>query len=253
MTMILHCGGKTVSLDEARAVPLPQATRSYKPVGHGTVIDMVEAGIGHFIPSAKVADRQVGLGRDGQHLFALWTLETQNTLMRREQEGEDSLAFSIAVRNSYDKSLAVGIAAGAKVFVCDNLCFSGSDFHVARKHTTNVMRDLRGLVAKAMQAGPRGYAAMQRLRIALKGVDLTTDDGYKLLGLMQGKGVIRPQQATIAFREWGVKPSHEEFAPRTAWSFYNCLTEATKKGQAGDVITRHAGLTAFCQQTFVPA
>ena len=42
MGFILHCGGKTVSYDEACRVPLPQETRSYKPVGHGTIIDMVE-------------------------------------------------------------------------------------------------------------------------------------------------------------------------------------------------------------------
>ncbi len=253
MGFILHCGGKTVSYDEACRVPLPQETRSYKPVGHGTIIDMVEEGIDRFLPQTRIADRQFGLAREGAHFFGHWTLETKNSVARYDAEGKDALSLSVGARNSLDKSMPAAVCGGGKVLVCDNLCFSGDDFHVARKHTTYIMRDLQGLIARALQASPHAFKAMQELRLAMKDIALPTDEGYKLLGLMQGRGILRSQQANVAYREWGFKPSHEEFAPRNAWSFYNCLTEAAKKGQATDVITRHAKLTAFCQRELLPA
>lgn len=244
--LMLHCGGEVVPRTAVKAVPLPLRTKTYEPVGHDDFIEMIEQGIGDLIPHAKIADRQLGLARGGQHLFALWELESVKTDERRAAEGDDSMSFCIGARNSYDKSLRAALAGGGKVFVCDNLMFQGSDFMVSRKHTKNVWRDLRTLIAQALTQGPRGFRLLNEMRGEMKGIEMDTNEGYQTLGLMQGHGLLRSQQATIAFREWD-KPTHEEFAARNLWSFFNCCTEALKKGQATDVIGRHIEVTAFCK------
>jgi len=245
--LMLHCGGEVVTRNAVKAVPLPLRTKTYEPVGHDDFIELIEKGITDLIPYAKISDRQLGLARGGQHLFALWELESPNTDERREAEGEDSMTFCIGARNSYDKSLRAALAGGGKVFVCDNLVFQGSDFMVSRKHTRHVWRDLRTLIAEALTQGPRGFRLLNEMRTQMKGIELPTDEGYRTLGLMQGHGLLRSRQASIAYREWGVAPSHEEFAPRTLWSFFNCCTEALKKGQATDVLNRHTAVTGFCR------
>ena len=53
------------------------------------------------------------------------------------------------LRNSHDKTFPAGIVAGAQIFVCDNLRFSG-EVKLARKHTIHIVRDLPRLVQSAV-------------------------------------------------------------------------------------------------------
>src|ERR1041384_4160845 len=59
------------------------------------------------------------------------------------------LASVLGVRNSYDRSLAVGLTLGSRVFCCDNLAFSG-EVTMHRKHTLNVFRDLPDLIYRML-------------------------------------------------------------------------------------------------------
>lgn len=59
----------------------------------------------------------------------------------------------VGLRNSHDKRFLVGISFGSRVFVCDNLAFTG-DHVVKRKHTANLKRDLPGLVHRAARGSP---------------------------------------------------------------------------------------------------
>src|SRR2546428_11554396 len=63
--------------------------------------------------------------------------------------GSEDFALAIGIRNSMDRSLAVGLLAGSKVFLCDNLAFSG-EARVSRKHTVNVFRDLPDLIYRML-------------------------------------------------------------------------------------------------------
>lgn len=249
--MMLHCGGKIATEADIRQVPLPERTKTYMPVGHGDFVDLIENAIGQNMPTAEIVDRQLGLGRDGKHLFALWELSTAGTPARLDAEGDDAMTLCVGGRNSYDKSMSAGVAGGGKVFVCDNLAFEGSDFVVTRRHTTNVWRDLRAKVQAALARAPQAFTRLSKLKDQMKAIPLELDDGYRLLGLLQGHGVLRSGQTIIAFKEWD-EPTHEVFAARNLWSLYNCCTEALKKGQAGNVIERHAGLTAFCRTQLPP-
>jgi len=53
----------------------------------------------------------------------------------------------LGLRNSHDKMFPAGIVAGASVFVCDNLSFSG-EVKFARKHTRFINRDLPQFVER---------------------------------------------------------------------------------------------------------
>jgi len=59
------------------------------------------------------------------------------------QETSD-YAWIVGLRNSHDKTYPAGLVAGSKVFVCDNLCFSG-EVRLSRKHTRHAVRDLKHL------------------------------------------------------------------------------------------------------------
>jgi len=233
MSSILLGNSDTVTRAMVEAVPLPERTRSYNPVAYGDAIDFLHETIADKL-ALPIISETYGLNKKGDQLFALATLDT----------GEGESGLSIGLRQSYNKSLALGVAVGSRVFVCDNLCFSGDAFMVVRKNTTNVWDDFKALVA-AQVAGALGHHSNMQADVAkLKATACNMRRGYSFLGVMQGEGLLTPTQATVAFGDW-TTPRHEEFADRNMWGLYNAITEGLKKGAPARTINRHAGAHSF--------
>ena len=133
--LILHCGASHVERKEVEAVHTPRSTSTWTPIPHIQLISQVEKTLkanrltlGTFAHS---------LTHDGNRYFGL--MEVQNG------ENADDYCWVLGLRNSHDKRFPAGVVAGASVFVCDNLSFSG-EVKLARKHTRFIVRDLPQLV-----------------------------------------------------------------------------------------------------------
>jgi len=220
--------GHRVGLTELAAVPIPEKTRSYCPVPNIELVDFVRSRVTDFL-GLEIESEAYGLSRKDQQMFGVMRVDT----------GRKDHGLSIGLRNSYDKSLLAGLATGAGIFVCDNLCFSGDSGTYFRKHTTNVWRDIRLNVDKALRDAGLHYERMTFDLDAMKTIPLSGDQGYELIGRALGHSILMPQQATVAMRDWD-EPRHEEFAPRNLHSLYNCFTEGLKKGPAGTSLDRHS-------------
>src|SRR4030095_11385808 len=61
----------------------------------------------------------------------------------------DDYAWVLGLRNSHVKMFPAGLVAGASVFVCDNLSFSG-EVSFTRTHTTYIGGDLPMLTERAI-------------------------------------------------------------------------------------------------------
>jgi len=94
----------------------------------------------------------------------------------QNRKQNDDYTWVLGLRNSHDKTFPAGIVAGASVFVCDNLSFSG-EVKFARKHTRFINRDLPQLVERS-------------------------------IGLLMESGIIRTSGSTPTSR-----PDHEIMAP----------------------------------------
>lgn len=134
MTLIAHRGGWSATAGDLASVVVPEETDSYKPVPYPRFIEEVKLHIPRF--GLTVEDERYALARDGNQMFGVLTC--QNGVVK-------DYALAIGLRSSYDRSLAVELVAGSRVFVCDNLAFSG-EAGVSRKHTVNVFRDLPDLI-----------------------------------------------------------------------------------------------------------
>lgn len=231
--IMLHCGSEVVTPEVIRAVPVPAPTRSWRPVAYGDAIDFLKGQIDSQL-GLPVESETYGLNKAGDQMFALITLDT----------GDKDRGLSIGLRQSYNKSLSLGVAVGAQVFVCDNLCFSGDAFKIVRKNTVNVWSDFRALVASQVSKSLGHYEAVNRETEIMQGIPCTERRGYAMLGVAMGEGVITPTQATVAFGDWKA-PRHEEFADRNLYSLYNCVTEGLKKGPPARILDRHAKAHAF--------
>jgi len=230
MSLLLHCGAKPATMDDLAAIPLPKETKSYKPVSHAELASMLASMAANLLPEFSLGKSQFGLARDGSQLFGVHTFKS----------GDSALGLSIGFRNSYDRSLSVGIAVGASVFVCDNLMLTG-DLTVLRKHTSNVHADIDGLALSAIYKSRRAFSQIKTDAENMKQIPMSDDEAYRMLGLIYGRGIINPRQIPVVKNEW-LKPGHDAFEERNLWSFYNAVTEALKSSPPRSIMERHLAI-----------
>jgi len=232
MKLLLHQGGQECSLQELKNIPMPAETRSFKPVSHYDLAVNIAKVAGDLLSEFTLKSSQYGVARDGGQLFGVHTFQNSNT----------ELGLSIAFRNSLDKSLSVGMAFGASVFVCDNLALQGEIVKI-RKHTTNIHTDLEEMILTGVYRARTSFiSAVDDARL-MQQIEISTDGAYRALGHLFGHKVLSPRQMPVALKEWNL-PSHEEFEPRTLWSLYNAVTEALKSSPPQSIMERHIQLHA---------
>src|SRR5213593_872045 len=138
-TLVVHRGGWEATKADLAAVPVPESTESYHPVPYGRFIEEVELHMPRF--GLQVRSSQFALTREGGQMFGVLTCANGKPYA--------DYGVAIGVRNSYDRSLAVGLTFGSRVFCCDNLAFSG-EVTMHRKHTVHVFRDLPDLIYRML-------------------------------------------------------------------------------------------------------
>ena len=226
--LLVHTrGANYVQLDDLRNVPLPQTTESYTPVSHyDLAVNLAEVSQ-DLLQDFRFRKAQYGLARKGNQMFGV--------LMY--QNGSEEMGLSIGFRNSYDKSMSVGIAIGASVFVCDNLAFTG-DITVMRKHTLNVWSDLEEMMVTTIYRSQHNFQHIVEDARKFREIPLQDDHAFAMMGQLFGYNIITPRQMPIFKHEW-LKPKHEDFQPRNMWSLYNAGTEALKSCPPNHILERH--------------
>ena len=142
-----------ITLDALEAIPVPDKTESYQPVGHKDLVDrIIKSAKDHFKKDPSEVVLQVN--KHGNQLFG--SLNYYPTSERYNfQDMNNNMNYSLGFRNSYNKSLAIGVCAGAQVIICSNLMFTGDIIRV-RKHTTNVFNDLDKIITDLIMSS-EGY------------------------------------------------------------------------------------------------
>jgi len=216
--MVLHAGGWQASRDQIEAVTVPQATASYGPVRHLDLIDtIVRAGrTWNLEPTGE----RLALAREGAQMFGL--LQFSNGHNDRE------VGLMVGVRNSYDASLSVGIAAGTNVFVCDNMALSGQ-WMKTRKHTPGAWDDLYAFLFGGLRSVLENHAQFLSHRDAWRGCSLGAAGRDHLVVECARRGAINATEILPVLREFDaptVEAWNEE--PRNAWRLYNAVTQVAK-------------------------
>jgi len=218
MTLIVHRGGWEATKADLVAVPVPDPTESYHPVPYGRFIEEVELHVPRF--GLTVQSSAFALSREGGQMFGVLTCVNGKPAA--------DYALALGVRNSYDRSLAVGITLGSRVFCCDNLAFSG-EVTMHRKHTVNVFRDLPDLIYRMLsQVSPMRERTDGEIA-AMKVRELPPAHAHHLMVEAVKANVLPASRLPKVIEAWE-EPKHEEFAPRTAWSLFNAFTEVQKGG-----------------------
>jgi uncharacterized protein DUF932 len=214
--LLLHCGAHAVDREIIGTTPTPEPTVTWTPVPHMALIEEVERVL--TTNGLSIVNEAHSLTHDGLRYFGL--MEINNCVIHQDY------AWVLGLRNSHDKSFPAGIVAGANVFVCDNLSFSG-EIKIARKHTRFILRDLSFLTERAIgRLMNRWHYQDQRIG-AYKGKDVSDSSAHDLIIRSTDVRACTPRQIPSILREWR-NPRHEEFKARTLWSLFNSFTQVLK-------------------------
>jgi len=214
--LLLHCGAKAADRAQVYSVPTPRRTETWTPIPHSELIENVERTVRSN--GLVIGNQAHSLTHDGARYFGL--MEVHADLSAPDY------CWVMGLRNSHDKTFPAGITAGAQVFVCDNLSFSG-EVKLARKHTRFICRDLPFLVQTAVgKLLDRWHHQDTRIETyKLSEIDERT--AHDLVIRACDVGVCPNRQLPQVLHEWR-KPRHEEFETRNVWSLFNAFTEALK-------------------------
>lgn len=225
--LITQRGSLLVTRDQLDLIPLPEQTESYIPVSHHHLADKIFSLSTEILKDYTLSGESYAISRSGEQLFALINFKRENA----------ELGLSVAFRNSYDKSMSLGIAIGAQVLICDNLALHG-EIAVMKKHTKNVWIEFEDIAIASLYKSQRNFEKVVEDSVRLKGLTLTNDDAFRLMGMLYGHGVVSPRQLTTLKDEW-LHPSHQEFSERNKWAFFNATTEALKSTPPISIMEKH--------------
>lgn len=215
--LVAHCGAKMVTRDDLKAIPVPEGTRTHQPLSHFEIVEVLEEALS-FRHLSIVKD-EYAVSADGMKMFGVMDLNSEFNSGR----------FSIGLRNSNDKSMRLALTAGYRVFVCDNMAFSGDFAPLLHKHTRNL--ELRDSISIAVDRIHRGFGSMENQIESMQRFFLTDDDARLALyqAFVDGRIKAIPKYLLPLVHENYFNPDREEFRPRNLWSLSNAFTSAFKQ------------------------
>ncbi len=225
--IMMHKGGELITRDQLDCIPMPEPTESYVPVSHYHLADKFLTISQDILQGYALTGENYGIARQGNQLFAVLKFKNEKSEM----------GISIAFRNSYDRSMAIGMAIGATVFICDNLALSG-EIVVMKKHTKNVWAELEETAIATIYKSQKNYEQIEADAEAFKAMPMENLEAFQLMGVLFGNNIISPRQLMVLKSEW-LRPRYEEFRSRNMWSFYNAGTESLKSSPPNSVMEKH--------------
>ena len=238
-----YSGGTEATLADLQAVPLPERTATYTPIGHGDMCHTIHRVAADMLPDMEVDSTQLVLAKEGARCFGITAYRPTGDV--------DSAGPMIAWRNSYDKSMSAALALGQQVSACTNTQLSGEIFN-AYVHTGSVIDRLKRDIVTYLYGARVVFDQLSQDNAALSEVGVNEDAGFRFLGSLVGEKVLRPAEFNVACREWR-SPTHEEFEPRNAWSCYNAVTEGLKATPMQSAMQTHVRFHDLARTEWLPA
>lgn len=207
----LHSGGELITYDDLRQIEPPAPTATHHPMAHHAVVDMVKYALGFY--NHEVLEEHHAIDKDGDRYFGLLTLASKY----------GNYTDTVGLRNSSDKSFPIGIAFGARVFVCSNLSFSG-DQVIKRRHTINAKRDLPGLVAQVIEPLAEQRERQYQQLVRFQETPLSDELADQTIMQLYRQGVINVQRIAHVVNQWDEPEC--DWGDKTAWRLFNAVTFA---------------------------
>lgn len=216
--LMLHRGAELVGRQNLRELTTPEATDTHVPIPHHQLVESVVESLAYR--KLEVIRDEYAVTQDGMRMFGFLQVNI-------EHEG---VCLALGLRNSHDKAFSLGIVAGYRVFVCDNLAFHGAFAAITKKkHTKNLMHELTEVVGIGVDRVQRHFDKVRGDIDAWKGFELSDQQAKSMIydAFILG-GVDAPKHFAPKVHQHYFSPAHEDFKLRNMWSLTNAFTSAFK-------------------------
>jgi hypothetical protein len=216
-TLMLHCGAERIARPALATLPTPAATATWKPVAHEALVAAIEAELGGR--ALAITRQEFAVRKDGAELFGVMDFAAVAEGLTLET------GWALGIHTANDKSVALRLAVGMRVFVCDNLAFSGDIIALRRKHTSGL--NLPVEIAGALDRYQEGTAVMRASVLRLQETPLT-DPQAKAIVLDVLRQELVPVRLIKPVAERYFQAADPDVAPRTLWGLHNAFTRELK-------------------------
>ena len=146
----------------------------------------------------------------------------------------------MGIRTANDKSLALQLAIGRKIFLCDNMAMLGDLIALRRKHTANL--DLHKEFAEGIGRYVREYPKLQANIIWWKERTVSKERGKQLIYDLFSQRVVPLRLFHPAVRDW------EATENKTMWSLQNAVSNHIKTLNPAPAFTSTLKLSRFFEK-----
>ena len=205
----------------------PQGTDTWTPIPHFDLVTALEGQLkAHGISIVK---EQFAVQK--AKLFGVIDTDYQVT-----EEG----GAAIGVRTANDKSLALQLAIGHRIFICDNMAFHGDLIALKRKHTANL--DLHTEFATGIGRYVNGYAKLQENIDWWKERTVSKERGKQLIYDIFTQKIVPVRLFHPVCTVW------ERQEAKTFWNLHNVFTGHIKALKPAPAFTATLKLTRFFEK-----
>lgn len=213
---------------------LPQETKTYKPISHAELIDLTLGGI--ETSGFKLDKETYSSAREGK---------VANGRFAISNVADTEMQLEIGWQNSYDKSLTLKFAIGARIFICQNGVVHGDMGNFKKKHTGEIQEFTPKAITEYIKQAGEVFSIMQKEREKMKDIQVSKRTAAELIGrMMIEEKFIHSTQVNIIAKELN-DPTHDYGCPGSMWELYNFTTFAMKEIHPSLWMKNHTELHSF--------
>ena len=197
---------------------LPQQTRTYKPVTHQQLIDLTLESI-----------NQAGFALDKELYSSTSDGQVANGNFTISNVADKEMQLQIGWQNSYNKTLSLKFAIGARIFICQNGSVHGDMGSFKKKHMGTVQEFTPAAITEYIKQAGETFRTMQTEREFMKQIEVSKRAQAELVGrlLLEEKLISTMQVNQIAAEL--TNPTYDYGAPGSMWELYQFTTQTMKE------------------------
>lgn len=226
----------TVVEQELFKAPVPLKTDSYSPVSHANIITAVQEEADKR--GLEIRNKHYWSNREGQQVTGKFNIIVP---------GDEEMGMMAAFRNSYDKSMSLGFAAGGNVWICTNGMVSG-DITIVKRHVGSIVQEVSEKIILSMDQLEDQFETLVKQKNRMKEIEVSKSAMAKLAGQMYiEEEVISLTQINQLKKEIS---GSENFQDENLWCFYNHITESLKHSTAVTYLDNHIQAHSYIEEKF---
>jgi hypothetical protein len=226
-SLISHVDTRKIARYELGMIPTPPATDTHQPVPHLDIVEAIDETLA--LRNLKVVRDEYAVSKDGMRMFGIMEVEENFPQpMFQSRTEEKMFRFAIGLRNANDKTMRLGLTAGYRVVVCDNMAFSGDFVPAFHKHTKRL--ELSQVISIAVDKIQRNFIPLRKQIDEWREFPISDEDAKVVIyDAFRSSSLKLPLRFLHSAHRHYFEPLDKEFTDRTFWSLSNAFTSMIKE------------------------